>query len=144
MASSRQIQWIASMFFFLAMAVCTSAFLPGPAVPHSSLKSSRAVLPAALNLRASKISLLPRMTGSSTATENAGSWSPNGMDVEEFFTRSIGTWRSLRSSHNIAFGQIEEVNSNIEISTVSAEDPELIQICDVYKADPKLSCSSVR
>ena len=84
------------------------------------------------------------MTGSAAATENAGSWSPNGMNVEDFFTRSIGTWRSLRSSHNIAFGQIEEVNSNIEISTVSAEDPELIQICDVYKADPKLSCSSVR
>jgi phycoerythrin-associated linker protein len=84
------------------------------------------------------------MTGSSAATENAGAWSPNGMSVEEFFTRSIGTWRSLRSSHNIAFGQIEEVNSNIDISTVSAEDPELIQICDVYKADPKNSCSSVR
>ena len=76
--------------------------------------------------------------------ENVGAFSPRGMNVEDFFTKSIGTWKSLRSSHNIAFGQIEEVNSNIEISPVTADDAELLKICEIYKADPKSSCASVR
>ena len=31
-----------------------------------------------------------------------------GMNVEELWERSVGTWKGLRSSHSIAFGQIGE------------------------------------
>ena len=61
------------------------------------------------------------------ATEKA--WSAAGMTVEDFYTNSIGSWRSLRSSHNIAFAQLEEVNSDIDITTVDQDDEELIQVC---------------
>lgn len=61
------------------------------------------------------------------ATEKA--WSAAGMTVEDFYTNSIGSWRSLRSSHNIAFAQLEEVNSDIDITMVDQDDEELIQVC---------------
>ena len=31
-----------------------------------------------------------------------------GMTVEDFWERCVGTWKGLRSSHSIAFGQIGE------------------------------------
>jgi len=61
-----------------------------------------------------------------TTTEKA--WTARGMTVEDFYTNSIGSWRSLRSSHNIAFAQLEEVNSEIDITTVDQDDEELIQV----------------
>jgi len=66
-----------------------------------------------------------RMSGDTT-TEKA--WTARGMTVEDFYTNSIGSWRSLRSSHNIAFAQLEEVNSEIDITTVDQDDEELIQV----------------
>jgi len=82
-----------------------------------------------------------RMSGDAT-TEKA--WSAAGMTVEDFYTSSIGSWRSLRSSHNIAFAQLEEVNSEIDITTVDQDDEELIQICKTYDVDPKTACSCIR
>lgn len=71
-------------------------------------------------------------------------WSPAGMTVEDFYERSIGCWRALRSSHNIAFAQLEEVNSEIDITNVAQDDPELIEICKIYDVDPKTACSCIR
>jgi len=82
-----------------------------------------------------------RMSGDTT-TEKA--WTARGMTVEDFYTNSIGSWRSLRSSHNIAFAQLEEVNSEIDITTVDQDDEELIQICKTYDVDPKTACSCIR
>lgn len=36
-------------------------------------------------------------------------WTPRGMTVKKFFEMSTGEWKCLRSSHNIAFGMVEEV-----------------------------------
>ena len=77
-----------------------------------------------------------------TATDKA--WTAAGMKVEDFYSNSIGTWRSLRSSHNIAFAQLEEVDSEIVITPVDQDDEELIQICKTYDVDPKTACSCIR
>jgi hypothetical protein len=123
------------------MALSAHAFVTMPnLVRHYSILS-QGVLPNAQKVIPLRTSL-SKMTAA--ASETAGAFSTRGMTVEDFFAKSVGTWKSLRSSHNIAFGQIEEVNSNIEISDVSADDAELQKICEIYKADPKSSCSSVR
>ena len=76
--------------------------------------------------------------------ETEKAWSAAGMTVEDFYKNSIGSWRSLRSSHNIAFAQLEEVNSEIDITGVDQSDEELIQICKTYNVDPKTACSCIR
>jgi phycoerythrin-associated linker protein len=100
-----------------------------------------AVKPAAIRMRAPRSARGVRMS-SEAATEKA--WSAAGMTVEDFYSNSIGSWRSLRSSHNIAFAQLEEVNSEIDITNVDQDDAELIQICKTYNVDPKTACSCIR
>ena len=47
------------------------------------------------------------------------------MNIEQFVAQSEGTWRSMRSSHSLAFQQFEEVLSEIRIQKVNSEDPEV-------------------
>ena len=130
--------------------VATMALAPKPGAAFSgvslctrpqALQGAAAVLrpraPAACRRRATAV----RMS-EDTATEKA--WSAAGMKVEDFYTNSIGTWRSLRSSHNIAFAQLEEVDSEIVITPVDQDDEELVQICKTYDVDPKTACSCIR
>ena len=77
--------------------------------------------------RAKRASVTVRMADAAPA-ETEKAWTPAGMTVEDFYERSLGSWRSLRSSHNIAFAQLEEVNSDIDITKVDIDDPELIQV----------------
>ena len=133
--------WRFFVAIFFVLTVCTHGFMIAPCMLRFRPSASRDIL----SFRPKSIlhvGNIAKMTAS--ASETATAFSPRGMNVEDFFANSVGAWKSLRSSHNIAFGQIEEVNSNIEISPVSATDPELLQICEIYKADPKSSCSSVR
>ncbi|MDJ0555145.1 MAG: phycobiliprotein lyase [Microcoleaceae cyanobacterium MO_207.B10] len=51
------------------------------------------------------------------------------MDVIEFVERSIGTWRSQRSGHNLAFSHFEEVRSTIDIVSLPTTAPEVIELC---------------
>ena len=50
------------------------------------------------------------------------------MNIEQFVAQCEGTWRSMRSSHSLAFQQFEEVLSEIRIQKVNSEDPEVIQL----------------
>ncbi|KAJ1472264.1 CpeS-like protein-domain-containing protein [Baffinella frigidus] len=65
-----------------------------------------------------------------------------GMTVENFWERCVGTWTGLRSSHSIAFGQIEQVNSDMKIVRCGDDDEELIQICKTYGYTPS-DCVSI-
>ena len=44
--------------------------------------------------------------------------------IKEFIDRSIGEWKSLRSTHTIAFQEFENTTSNIIISYLSLESNE--------------------
>ena len=45
----------------------------------------------------------------------------NQITIKEFIDKSIGEWKSLRSTHTIAFGEFENTTSNIFISYLSLD-----------------------
>ncbi len=58
------------------------------------------------------------------------------MNIETFVERSLGRWRSQRSSHNLAFQHSEEVLSTIDITAVTATDPTVAELCTAHGFDP--------
>ena len=63
------------------------------------------------------------------------------MDINEFVQLSLGSWRSQRSAHHLAFGHFEEVTSNIEIEALSIDDAPVIELCKINQIDPQLATS---
>lgn len=60
------------------------------------------------------------------------------MSISEFVQKSLGNWRSLRSVHHLAFSHLEEVRSEIEITPLENDHPEVISLCKQHNIDPKL------
>lgn len=58
------------------------------------------------------------------------------MDAMEFFKQSAGEWRSQRSTHHLAFRQAEMGDSNIEVTSLEADDPRVVDICKIHEIDP--------
>jgi len=48
----------------------------------------------------------------------------NQITIKEFIDKSIGEWKSLRSTHTIAFQEFENTTSNIFISHISIDSNE--------------------
>ncbi|MCC0178339.1 phycobiliprotein lyase [Waterburya agarophytonicola K14] len=63
------------------------------------------------------------------------------MNIDEFVESSLGTWRSQRSAHHMAFHHFEEVTSEIEISLLEHGDERVIKLCKTNKVDPHLATS---
>ncbi len=61
------------------------------------------------------------------------------MDAMEFFQRSAGKWRSQRTTHHLAFRQAEMGSSDIEVISLDAEDPKIVEICKMHEIDPNLA-----
>ncbi|NJK38385.1 MAG: phycobiliprotein lyase [Oscillatoriales cyanobacterium RM2_1_1] len=61
------------------------------------------------------------------------------MDAMEFFQASAGQWRSLRTTHHLAFRQAEKGHSNISVESLTANDPKVIEICQMHEIDPGLA-----
>lgn len=59
------------------------------------------------------------------------------MKSDTFFTQSIGTWRSQRSAHHLAFSHYEEVRSQIQILSLAADDPSVLRLCENNKISPE-------
>ena len=59
-------------------------------------------------------------------------FSPKGMTVEEFFSKSFGDWKSQRSSHNLAWGQFEAITSDIKIESRNNLDEDVVNLCAQY------------
>lgn len=66
------------------------------------------------------------------------------MDIKEFFEQSAGKWFSQRTSHHLAFKQSESGKSNITITMMAADDPEVIKLCEQYSIDPKQALCGAR
>jgi len=58
------------------------------------------------------------------------------MDAMEFFISSAGEWRSLRSTHHLAFRKAEVGDSNIQVTALSADDARVAEICQMHEVDP--------
>lgn len=61
------------------------------------------------------------------------------MNAIEFFQRSAGKWRSQRTTHHLAFRQAEMGSSDIQVTSLNAEDPKILEICKMHEIDPMLA-----
>ncbi|TVQ41899.1 MAG: phycobiliprotein lyase [Gloeocapsa sp. DLM2.Bin57] len=61
------------------------------------------------------------------------------MDAMEFFQRSAGKWRSLRTTHHLPFRRAETGDSNIVVESLEANHPSIKEICEIHAVNPQLS-----
>ncbi|NEP80511.1 MAG: phycobiliprotein lyase [Okeania sp. SIO3C4] len=61
------------------------------------------------------------------------------MDAMEFFQKSAGKWRSQRTTHHLAFRQAEMGSSDIQVISLDAGDPKVVEICKMHEIDPSLA-----
>jgi hypothetical protein len=54
----------------------------------------------------------------------------------EFFQKSAGTWRSQRTTHHLAFRRAEKGGSEIYVNPLNADDPKVIEICQMHEVEP--------
>ena len=50
------------------------------------------------------------------------------MHIEEFFFKSVGEWKSMRSAHSLAFQEFEEIRSNITIMPTKSNDSRVSKL----------------
>lgn len=61
------------------------------------------------------------------------------MDAIEFFQLCAGKWRSQRTTHHLAFKRAETGESEINVSTLAADHPQVVEICQLHQVDPSLA-----
>jgi hypothetical protein len=61
------------------------------------------------------------------------------MEAIEFFQLSAGKWRSQRTTHHLPFRRSEIGESEVIVAALSADDPEIISLCQYHQIDPKLT-----
>jgi hypothetical protein len=66
------------------------------------------------------------------------------MDAMEFFQNSAGRWKSSRVTHHLAFKRSETGESEIVVETLTADDPEIIELCKMHEVEPSLSIGGSR
>lgn len=98
----------------------------GPSLFKSRKNTRSSTLPALMVAEVKGSS-----SGDIPANASAGAvYSGKNMTVEEFFEKSLGDWKSQRSSHNLVWGQFEAVTSEIKIDARSASDSSVIELCE--------------
>jgi hypothetical protein len=60
-------------------------------------------------------------------------------DAMEFFQRSAGRWRSQRTTHHLPFRRAETGGSDIKVESLAADDPKIIEICQMHEVEPNLA-----
>jgi hypothetical protein len=60
-------------------------------------------------------------------------------DGMEFFQRSAGKWRSQRTTHHLPFRRAETGGSDINVESLGADHPKILEICQMHDVDPKLA-----
>ena len=66
------------------------------------------------------------------------------MDALEFFQLSAGRWKSARTTHHLAFKRSEFGESEIQVESLTADDPEIMTLCQMHDIDPSLSIGGSR
>ncbi|WP_017661082.1 phycobiliprotein lyase [Baaleninema simplex] len=58
------------------------------------------------------------------------------LDAMAFFEQSAGTWHSQRTTHHLPFRRAELGGSEIYVETLAANDPRVVEICQMHDIDP--------
>ena len=66
------------------------------------------------------------------------------IDAVNFFRQSAGKWHSSRTTHHLAFKRSEIGESNIEVQSLEADSPEIIELCQMHEIDPSLAVGGSR
>lgn len=61
------------------------------------------------------------------------------MNAMQFFQNSAGLWRSLRTTHHLAFRRTEQGESEIWVDPLPPDHPQVIDICNLHQIDPTLA-----
>lgn len=129
-----------AVYMFLVITVFQMAFLSPLPTARFSPQSLRCNLETCswigvkrVVVKPSRPTLLKRdltMVDPEIIAESKPAFSAKGMIVEDFFQRSIGDWRSQRSSHNLAWTQFEQITSEIVIRKLDKQDVDVIKLCE--------------
>jgi len=57
------------------------------------------------------------------------------MNIEQFVAQSEGKWRSMRSGHSLAFQQFEDVLSEVKISQINPDHPNVHKLLESSSFD---------
>jgi hypothetical protein len=60
-------------------------------------------------------------------------------DAMDFFQHSAGKWRSQRTTHHLPFRRAESGGSEIYVESLAADNPKIIEICQMHEVDPALA-----
>ena len=63
----------------------------------------------------------------------------NLITIKDFIDKSIGEWKSIRSTHTLAFQEFENTNSSLRISYKNIESEEVLEIKNRLKYSQDLS-----
>ena len=69
----------------------------------------------------------------------------NPISIKKFIQNSIGEWKSLRSTHSLAFQEFENSTSKIVINFIGLNDPKVVALLEKYKlvSDPSIISVSI-
>lgn len=63
---------------------------------------------------------------------------------DRIFQLSAGRWKSARTTHHLAFKRSEFGESEIQVETLTANDPEIVNLCQMHDIDPSLAIGGSR
>ena len=63
----------------------------------------------------------------------------NLITIKEFIDKSIGEWKSIRSTHTLAFQEFENSNASLIISYQNIESEEILEIKNRFKLAKNIS-----
>ena len=63
----------------------------------------------------------------------------NLITIKEFIGKSIGEWKSIRSTHTLAFQEFENTNSTLKITYQDIESEEVLEIKNKLKFSENIS-----
>ncbi len=61
------------------------------------------------------------------------------IDANEFFEQCKGRWLSQRTTHHLAFRRSETGDSEIEVVSLKADDPKVVELCQFHQVEPQLA-----
>lgn len=71
-------------------------------------------------------------------------YSLNAMQIQEFLNLSLGKWFSQRTSYLINPEKAENSKSEITISELNAEHPELVNLCQQHQIEPQANYFGIK
>ena len=63
--------------------------------------------------------------------------------INQFIDKSIGEWKSIRSTHTLAFQEFENSTSKIYVKQINSKDRKVIEIFKNYKLSLNLESIAI-